>query len=355
MNTPKENIKDYTLTRLNQWFADQGESAFRARQVFQWLYQKHVGDFEEMSNISKPLREKISANFHIGGLRVATHQESSDGSRKFAFLLEDGKQVETVLMPNNTHYTVCISSQVGCAMGCDFCMTAKMGLERNLTPGEIVQQVVEVAREAEEDKIVRNIVFMGMGEPMHNYDNLITALEILQDDLGFGLSSRRITISTSGLVPAIRRFARENVRAMLAISLNGVNDDIRTQLMPVNKRWNIAALLDACRTVPQDNRTRITFEYILIKGVTDDLADARKLVKLLHGLKCKVNLIPYNPYPGSSYLAPSMEHARLFQEVLLNKKLLATLRISKGQDIQAACGQLITGAKEPQERLVAAI
>jgi 23S rRNA (adenine2503-C2)-methyltransferase len=337
-----DNIKDLTLEGLAAWLKSQGEPPFRARQVFQWLYQRQVRSFDEMSNVSKPLRQLLAERFTIGGFDVDTMAASEDGSRKFAFRLADGKRIESVLMPNATHYTLCLSTQVGCAMGCDFCMTARMGLERNLTAGEIVQQVVECARVIEDGKILRNLVFMGMGEPFHNYDNLVQALDILGEDLGFGFSWRRMTVSTSGLVPAIRRFAKDKTRAMLAVSLNGARDEVRSRLMPVNKRWNIAALMEACREFPSDSRYRLTFEYVLIAGVTDAIADAKKLVKLLHGMKCKVNLIPYNAGPDSPYQAPAMGHVRAFQEELLNRGILATVRISKGQDIAAACGQLIT-------------
>lgn len=352
-SAPLENIKNFTLAALSQWFVARGEKPFRARQVFQWLYQRQVAGFGEMTDLSNSLRALLAENFHIGNLEQAARRESTDGSVKFALRLEDGKIVETVLMPNRTQFTVCVSSQVGCAMGCTFCATARMGLERNLSAGEIVAQVVVAARAVaatntaatDNERFIRNIVFMGMGEPLHNYDNLVTALEILQNDYGFGLSSRRLTISTSGLAPAIRRYARDGIRANLAISLNGVDDATRTALMPVNRRWNIADLLDACRAVPSEKRYRITFEYILIAGLTDALPQARKLVKLLHGFKCKVNLIPYNPFPGSPYAASSLDTALEFQKILLAKGLLATVRISKGQDIQAACGQLSTVVK----------
>jgi 23S rRNA (adenine2503-C2)-methyltransferase len=345
-----ENSKDYTLEALTAWMAKRGEPAFRARQVFQWLYQRRVDDFAAMSNVAKDLRRGLAEHFITGRLERHDVRRSGDGSVKLAFRLGDGALIESVLMPNNTHYTLCVSTQVGCAMGCDFCMTARMGLVRNLTPGEIVQQVVEAYRELPEEALIRNVVFMGMGEPLHNYDNLITALEILSEDHGFGFSWRRLTVSTSGLVPAIRRFAREKVRANLAVSLNGVTDEARARLMPVNRRWNIAALLKACREIPKEPRVRITFEYVLLEGITDDLGDARKLVKLLHGLKCKVNLIPFNPWPGTPYRGPDLAHARAFQEELLDRGLLATLRISKGQDIQAACGQLITDTRPQRAR-----
>jgi len=347
----KPNIKDLTLERLTGWLKERGEPPFRARQVFQWLYQRRARSFEDMTSVSKTLRQLLAEQFSLGSLECDSLAGAEDGTRKFAFRLADGKRIESVLMPNATHYTLCVSTQVGCAMGCGFCMTAKMGLERNLSAGEIVEQVVACAREIEDGKILRNIVFMGMGEPFHNYDNLTDALDILSEDFGFGFSWRRMTVSTSGLVPAIRRFAQDKVRAMLAVSLNGARDEVRTRLMPVNKRWNIEALLDACREFPADNRYRLTFEYVLIAGVTDELADARRLVKLLHGMKCKVNLIPYNAGPGSPYQSPAPAHVRAFQEILLDRGILATVRISKGQDIAAACGQLVTGlepAAHPQ-------
>lgn len=343
------NIKDLTIERLTSWLVEQGEPSFRARQIFQWLYQRQVRSFDEMTNVSKSLRRLLAENFVLGTFDTETVVESGDASRKFAFRLADGKRIESVLMPNATHYTLCVSTQVGCAMGCDFCMTAKMGLERNLSAGEIVQQAVEAARTIADGKILRNIVFMGMGEPFHNYDNLADALDILGDDFGFGFSWRRMTVSTSGLVPAIRRFAHDKTRANLAVSLNGARDEVRSRLMPVNRRWNIAALMDACREFPSDTRYRLTFEYVLIEGVTDDLADARRLVKLLHGMKCKVNLIPYNAGPGNPYQAPPIERVRAFQEELLNRGVLATVRISKGQDIGAACGQLITDVRRKRD------
>jgi len=385
-----DNIKDYTLEALTRWLAENGERSYRARQVFQWLYQRQARSFDEMTDLSKQLRLLLAGRFTIGGLARDALVSSTDGSRKFVFRLGDGKRVESVLMPSATHYTLCLSTQVGCAMGCDFCMTARMGLERNLTAGEIVQQVIEGARylaeeqgedqsmpgpqapmvlagdedsgDEEEDfaetppyrKRLRNIVFMGMGEPFHNYENLTTALDILREDYGFGFSWRRMTVSTSGLVPAIRRFGQEPTRANLAISLNGATDEVRNRLMPVNRRWNIATLMEACREFPQDTRYRITFEYILIAGVTDDLADARRLVRMLHGMKCKVNLIPYNAGPDSPYQAPSWEHVRAFQVALLDRGILATVRRSKAQDIAGACGQLITDIRKGRPLRVAA-
>ena len=340
----KQDIKGLTLSALEEWLATQNADAYRSRQIFQWLYHHAVEDFAQMTTLSQPLRELLDRHFHLGKLPIAARQTSADNSCKVRFQLQDGKSIEAVLMPNRRHYTACISTQVGCAMGCTFCLTATMGLKRQLTAGEIVAQAVELLRLTEADKRITNLVFMGMGEPLHNYDNLICALEILQANDGMRFAARRITISTSGLVPAIRRFAKEKLRINLAVSLNATTDTIRSRLMPINRRWNIVELLNACRLAPQRGRDQLTFEYILIKGITDHLEDAHRLVKLLHGLPCKVNLIMYNTFPQSPYQAPSMKHMRSFQRILLDKGLIAPLRLSKGQDIMAACGQLATAS-----------
>ena len=342
MENTRKNIKDYTLPALTEWFVSHDEKPFRARQIFHWLYQKRVEDFGEMTNMSKTLRERLERHFFISRLIRAQQAHSEDGSIKYSFALQDGQCIESVLMPHRDHYTVCVSSQVGCAMGCDFCMTAKMGWIRNLTPGEIIDQILESWKDLPHGEGLRNVVFMGMGEPFHNYDNLISSLEIMLADVGFNFSSRRVTVSTSGLVPQIIRFGQESVKANLAVSLNGVNDTLRTQLMPVNKTYDLKKLLAGCLAYPLESRKRITFEYILIQNLTDDVADAKQLIRLLHGLKFKINLIPYNESPGSKYKRPSWESIRTFQSYLYNHGVTATLRISKGQDIQGACGQLIT-------------
>ena len=228
-------------------------------------------------------------------------------------------------------------------MGCDFCMTAKMGLIRNLEPSEIINQIFTVVKELTEEKKIRNIVFMGMGEPFHNYKNLMKALEILTDEYGFNFSQRHITVSTSGLLPKIKSFGLEKIKANLAVSLNGVTNEVRSKLMPVNKAYNLEKLIKACSEFPLESRKRITFEYILIRNLTDSLQDANSLIRLLHGLKFKINLIPYNNTPGSKYNAPSPQKARMFQKYLLDHKIIAPLRISKGQDIKGACGQLAVG------------
>jgi len=348
------NIKNWTRQNLREWMDEKAGSqakvqAFRADQVFYWLYQQRVGSFAEMLNLGKETRKLLEENFWISSLKKADEQHSQDGSIKYRLLLEDGKSIESVFMPHTSYNTVCVSSQVGCGMGCDFCMTGTMGLIRNLKTSEIIDQVFAVSADLPKEKTLRNIVFMGMGEPFHNYKNLMQALEILTDEHGFNFSQRRITVSTSGLLPKIRSFGKEKIKANLAISLNGVTDEVRSKLMPVNNAYNLEQLMKVCREFPLESRRRITFEYILIRDLTDSIEDAKGLIRLLHGLKFKINLIPYNSDPGNKYQAPSQKQARKFQKYLLDHDVVAPLRISKGQDIQGACGQLVVTKSSQSE------
>ena len=348
MISKRYNIKNWTRQNLREWIKKNEKNhsslkSFRADQVFNWLYQKRAESFDQMLNIGQGTREMLEDHFYISSLKVADNLKSRDGSIKFRILLDDGNSIESVFLPHKNHNTICVSSQAGCAMGCDFCMTAKMGLIRNLDPSEIINQIFTVVKELPEEKKIRNIVFMGMGEPFHNYNNLMQALEILTDEHGFNYSHRRITVSTSGLLPKIRRFGLEKIKANLAVSLNGVTDEVRTKLMPVNKAYNLKKLIKVCSEFPLESRKRITFEYILIRDLTDSLQDAKSLIRLLHGLKFKINLIPYNSTSGDKYTAPSPEQSRMFQKYLLDHQIIAPLRISKGQDIQGACGQLVVG------------
>ena len=348
MISKRYNIKNWTRQNLREWFKKNEKNysslkSFRADQVFNWLYQKRAERFDQMQNIGQGTREMLEDHFYISSLKVADNLKSRDGSIKFRILLDDGNSIESVFLPHKNHNTICVSSQAGCAMGCDFCMTAKMGLIRNLDPSEIINQIFTVVKELPEEKKIRNIVFMGMGEPFHNYNNLMQALEILTDEHGFNYSHRRITVSTSGLLPKIRRFGLEKIKPNLAVSLNGVTDKVRTKLMPVNKAYNLEKLIKVCSEFPLESRKRITFEYILIRDLTDSLKDAKCLIRLLHGLKFKINLIPYNSTSGDKYNAPSPEQSRMFQKYLLDHQIIAPLRISKGQDIQGACGQLVAG------------
>ena len=270
---------------------------------------------------------------------------ATDGTVKMLQELADGHRIESVLLNHGDHFTVCISTQVGCAMGCKFCLTAKMGLKRNLTPGEIVEQVLNAQSLLPAGKILRNIVYMGMGEPFHNYDNTIRSLKIFLNPHGFDFSARRITVSTSGIVPGIERFAKEpEVGVNLAISLNGVTQEAREKLMPVSRRYSLDELIQSCRQFPKESRRRITFEYILMRGVTDSLVSARELVRLLHGIRAKVNLIPYNEHAELQYRAPEPEIIKQFHQYLMDHGILATMRVSRGQGISAACGQLATEA-----------
>jgi len=348
MISKRYNLKNWTRQNLSDWFkkneiSSSSVKSFRADQVFNWLYQKRAESFDQMLNIGQGTREMLEDHFYISSLKIADNLQSRDGSIKFRILLDDGNSIESVFLPHKNHNTICVSSQAGCAMGCDFCMTAKMGLIRNLDPSEIINQIFTVVKELPEEKKIRNIVFMGMGEPFHNYNNLMQALEILTDEHGFNYSHRRITVSTSGLLPKIRRFGLEKIKANLAVSLNGVTNEVRTKLMPVNKAYNLEKLIKACSEFPLESRKRITFEYILIRDLTDSLQDAKSLIRLLHGLKFKINLIPYNSTSGDKYNAPSPEHSRMFQKYLLDHQIIAPLRISKGQDIQGTCGQLVVG------------
>jgi 23S rRNA (adenine2503-C2)-methyltransferase len=345
---PPHNLKNWSRPALRAWLNEHHEKPFRAEQIFSWLYQHRVESFDEMTNLAKRTREFLNANCTLSRLGRLQEWRSQDGSLKYLFQLQDGKAIETVLMPHHDHYTVCVSSQVGCAMGCDFCVTGRMGLIRNLEPAEIIDQILEAYKDATEDLPLRNIVFMGMGEPFHNYDNVMTALAILTDEHGFNFSQRRITVSTSGLLPQIERFSKEPIKANLAVSLNGVTDAVRSQLMPVNRRYNLEKLVQTCQAYPLEARKRITFEYILMRDVTDSLEDAKALIKLLHGLKFKINLIPFNEAPGSKYKRPDWEQVLQFQRYLLDRGVVATLRISKGQDIQGACGQL-SSERQTQE------
>lgn len=330
------DLKELTPAAMTAFFADLGNPAFRARQVFRWLYKHGVTDFAEMTDLGKGLRQLLADTARVSDWSPETRQVSQDGTVKYLFRLADGETVETVRIPMESgRTTLCISCQAGCAMGCRFCMTGTFGLARNLTPGEIVNQVCAATREGAVD----NIVLMGMGEPLHNLDNVVAALQILYAGDGFDYGPRKVTLSTCGLVPEIGELG-QRVRVGLAVSLNATTDKVRDDLMPVNRRYPLEQLLQACRDYPLQPRERITFEYILLSGVNDSLEDARRLVKLLHGIRAKVNLIPFNEHPGSSFKCPEEKHVRAFQTVLLNSDMVAIRRASKGQDISAACGQL---------------
>ena len=333
------DLKGLDTQEMEQWAVDQGFEPFRARQIRQWLFKKLVTSFEEMTNLPKNLRTLLEEKAVITALECVKTQESDDGTKKYLFRLQDGHLIESVLIPERNHYTCCISSQVGCAMDCRFCLTAKQGLKRNLSPSEIIEQVIHVKRSVPDQDQVRNIVFMGMGEPLANYEAVKkTTINLMNDD-GLNFSKRRITLSTCGLVPGIERLGRE-MNIKLAVSLNAPDDEIRDVLMPVNRKYPLKKLIEACRTFPLHKGERITFEYVLIKEINDRDQHARNLAKLLGGIRSKINLIPLNPHKGTRMLPPSEETVLRFQDILLKKHLTAIVRKSRGRDILAACGQL---------------
>ena len=332
-----------TLEDAEAFALAQGWPRFRGEQVWRWVHDKGARTFDEMTNLARDVRAQLAEVATIGGLQVAEVQTSHDGTRKLRLVTHDGASIESVLIPDGDKTTQCISSQVGCAVDCQFCATAKLGLKRNLDAGEIVDQVYLARRllaEVDPGRRISNIVYMGMGEPLHNYDNLITSLRILTHDKGAKLSQRRITVSTSGLVPKLERLGGETVRPNLAVSLNAPNDTIRDEIMPINRKWNIAKLMAALKAYPLEQRRRITFEYVLLAGVNDSLADAAQLARLLRGVKCKVNLIPYNPHPEAGYARPSKAAIDAFQNECKKLGLPTYLRTPRGDDIDAACGQL---------------
>jgi len=330
------DLKDLTPEALADFLSGMGKEKFRAEQIYRWIYQRGVDDFSAMTDLAKLLREELGRRAIISAFVHETVEVSQDGTRKFLFRLHDGRSVETVLIPmEGGRNTLCISTQVGCAMQCSFCLTGTFGLERNLAASEIVNQVCAVRK----DYPVDNIVLMGMGEPLHNLDNVVAALKILYAPTGFDYGPRKVTLSTSGLVPQMYELG-QRIKVNLAVSLNATTDDVRNELMPVNLRYPLAELMQACRQFPLAPRQRITFEYILIAGVNDSLADAKRLVRLLHGVKAKVNLIPFNAHAGSAFQAPDEQTMRAFQTYLLDRQIVAVRRAGKGLDISAACGQL---------------
>ena len=337
------DLRAMTLDDAEAFAVSQGWPRFRGEQVWRWVHDKGARTFDEMTNLSQQTRDDFSARSTIGSLTVAEVQTSKDGTRKLRLLTRDGSSIESVLIPMGEHVTQCISSQVGCAVDCQFCATAKIGLKRNLDAGEIVDQVYlgrRLLAEVAPEMRLSNIVYMGMGEPLHNYENLITSLKILTNDKGAKLAHRRITVSTSGLVPKLEKLGNETVRPNLAVSLNAPNDSIRDMIMPINRKWNIGKLLAVLKAYPLEQRRRITFEYVLLAGVNDSLADAAQLSKLLRGFKCKVNIIPYNPHPEAEFSRPTPAAIEAFQNECKRLGMHTYLRIPKGDDIDAACGQL---------------
>lgn len=333
-----KNIKDYDLDALKQEFIQMGEKTFRAEQVFKWIYENKVTSFDEMTNLSLELREKLKQNYEMHNFNVLKKQESSDGTKKYLFDVLDGNAIETVLMSYHHGYSICVSSQIGCKMGCKFCASTGIKFIRNLTSGEIVEQILAVERD--NNIRISNVVFMGIGEPLDNYDNVINAIRIINNQKGINIGARHISVSTSGLVPKIYKLAEENIQCTLSISLHATTDEKRSSMMPVNDRYNIEELLQACKDYIEKTNRRISFEYALAKDNNDNLEDAKRLVKLLKGMICHVNLIPINKIENGSFVKSSNENIMKFRDYLNDHGIVATIRRELGSDIDAACGQL---------------
>ncbi len=333
-----KNIKDYNLDELQEELINMGEKKFRAEQIFKWIYKEKVKSFDEMTNLSIELREKLKENYTMCNYNILKKQESKDGTKKYLFDVLDGNAIETVLMQYHHGKTVCVSSQIGCKMGCKFCASTGIQFVRNLTAGEIVEQILAVEQDIN-DKI-SNIVFMGIGEPLDNYDNVIKAIKIMNNPKGLEIGTRHISISTSGLVPRIYDLANEKIQCTLSISLHATTDEKRSSMMPVNNRYNIEQLMKACKDYIKITNKRISFEYALAKDNNDNLEDAQRLVDLLKGMLCHVNLIPINKIENGKFSKSTNENILKFRDFLNEHGIVATVRRELGSDIDAACGQL---------------
>jgi len=333
-----KNIKDYDLEELKNELKQIGEKPFRAEQIFKWLYQDKVKEFDEMTNLSLQLREKLKENYTMCNYKILKKQKSKDGTIKYLFDVLDGNAIETVLMSYHHGYSLCVSSQIGCKMGCKFCASTGINFIRNLTSGEIVEQILAV--EQDEKIRISNIVFMGIGEPLDNYDNVVNAIRIINNQKGLSIGARHISISTSGLVPKIYKLAEENIQCTLSISLHASNNEKRSSMMPVNNRYPIEELMQACKDYIKKTNRRISFEYALAKDNNDNLDDAKELIKLLKGMLCHVNLIPINKIENGQFDKSSNENIMKFRDFLNDHGIVATIRRELGSDIDAACGQL---------------
>lgn len=337
----RENILDVSRSGLSSWAADHGLKPYAAGQIFGWLYQKRAASFGEMTDLARGTRALLSERFFIGRLEVGgRHHSAVDRSTKYLYLLSDGRSVESVLLPQKNRLALCLSTQVGCAMGCRFCRTAEMKLVRNLTQGEILGQILETIRQLPPGDRITNVVMMGMGEPLHNYDAVLSALQIITHPKGIGISERRVTVSTVGLAPEIERFGKDS-GAKLALSLNATTEEGRRNLMPITRKYSLERVLDACRIY---TRTRpgqkVTFEYVMMAGINDSLEDARRMARIGSHIPCKINLIPYNGYPSSSFQRPAEEKVQAFFKYLADRDFQVNVRYSKGEDVMGACGQL---------------
>ena len=337
----KINLKGLWIEKLEGILDKLGEKKYKAKQIAKWIYNKGVSDFAQMTDLSKELRRKLAEIAYIDKLKLIKKQTSKiDQTEKFLFELSDGKKIETVLMREKERVTLCISTQAGCALNCIFCATGSMGLERNLSAGEIVDQIICAKEHLKEDEKITNLVIMGMGEPLLNYENTLKSIRMIQSELGLSLSAKRITLSTAGIVPRIYKLADEGLKIKLALSLNAPDDELRKKLMPITKKYPLSKVMETLKHYAKTNDTRITFEYVLIKDINDSKEQALELAKLVRGIPCKINLIPYNPVKNCPFEKPDEETLQKFRDILYPRAPAVTLRKSKGEDIQAACGQL---------------
>jgi 23S rRNA (adenine2503-C2)-methyltransferase len=338
--TEKTDLKNLSPSELERFIASFGKERYRSIQILRWLYQKGAHSIEEMTNLSKNFRRQLNEVCTISTLHPLMVEEAKDGTKKFLFQLEDGNRIESVLIPHKKRLTLCLSTQVGCALGCRFCLTGKKGWKRDLTVSEILNQILSVKETLAGRNSITNVVLMGMGEPLANYENTLKAIELMLYPDAFKFSSRRITLSTAGLLPELERLSNEKKQFRLAVSLNASDEETRSHLMPINRRYPLEKILELCRSFPLRPRTRITFEYVLIEGINDSPQDAKRLIRILRGIPSKVNLIPLNEAPGIPFKRPLEEKVKRFQEILMEAGLTAIVRTSKGTEISAACGQL---------------
>ncbi len=335
----KVHIRNFTLKELESWVEGFGEKRFRARQIFRHIFLRNISSWDECTDLSKALRKKLEFATFLNSIELKHRFRSSDGTERFVFKLSDGYFIESVLIPDHPRYTLCLSTQVGCPLSCAFCYTGTLGYKRNLTAGEIVEQFSHVQKLLGSKPRITNLVYMGMGEPLLNEVEVFRSIEIFLDSLGPSFSHRRITVSTAGIIPAMKRLG-ETHPVNLAVSLHAPNNNIRSRLMPINKKYPLDELIKACREYPLPTRKRITFEYILLDGVNDSPEHAEELAQLVRSIRCKINLIPFNPFPGSTFKRPPEDKIELFKQIILDSNITATVRVSRGADISAACGQL---------------
>lgn len=343
--TEKINLLDFNMSKMRDYLASIGEKPYRAQQMMQWIHHVGLRDFDGMSNISKALKARLNSDCEVRLPEIIAKQESADGTTKWLLKLDCGNSIETVYIPEAKRGTLCVSSQIGCALTCTFCSTAKQGFNRNLTPGEIIGQVWVAVRELSldngvHDKKVTNVVMMGMGEPLLNFDAVVAAMDIMMDDFAYGLSKRRVTLSTSGVVPELERL-RDVSPVALAVSLHAPTDELRNEIVPINRKYPLSQLMALCKIYFKDEpRRKVTFEYVMLKGVNDQPEHAIALVKLLKDIPAKVNLIPFNPFPNTQYVCSSKAAIDAFRDILMSNKINTITRKTRGDDIDAACGQL---------------